>query len=151
MIDISLKSGNGIDRIKRIKTRNDNICIGVWSMHRASPSTRNAPSGPERWAISWEINPMSIRLTSRASVPSDVLIQELQGESVLLNLRTGRYFGLDQVGTRMWMALTTAESLQAACDSLLSEYEVEGERLQQDLRHLVEELVGHGLVEVNSG
>lgn len=94
---------------------------------------------------------MSIRLTSRASVPSDVLIQELQGESVLLNLRTGRYFGLDQVGTRMWMALTTAESLQAACDSLLSEYEVEGERLQQDLRHLVEELVGHGLVEVNSG
>jgi hypothetical protein len=94
---------------------------------------------------------MSIRLTSRASVPPDVLIQELQGESVLLNLRTGRYFGLDQVGTRMWMALTAAESLQSACDGLLGEYEVEGERLKQDLRDLVEKLVGHGLVEVNGG
>lgn len=94
---------------------------------------------------------MSIRLTSRASVPPDVLIQELQGESVLLNLRTGRYFGLDSVGTRMWMVLTTTESLQAACDSLLDEYEVEQERLQQDLRNLVEKLVERGLVEVNGG
>jgi hypothetical protein len=51
----------------------------------------------------------------------------------------------------MWMVLTTAESLQAACDSLLGEYEVEGERLQQDLQNLVEKLVGHGLVEVNGG
>lgn len=94
---------------------------------------------------------MPIRLTSRASVPPDVLIQELQGESVLLNLRTGRYFGLDSVGTRMWMALTTAESLQAACDSLLDEYDVEQERLQQDLRNLVEKLVERGLVEVRGG
>ena len=90
-------------------------------------------------------------MTSRASVPPDVLIQELQGESVLLNLRTGRYFGLDEVGTRMWMALTTADSLQVACDSLESEYDVEGERLQHDMRNLVEKLVEHGLVEVHGG
>jgi hypothetical protein len=94
---------------------------------------------------------MSIRLTTRVSVPPDVLIQELQGESVLLNLRTGRYFGLEEVGTRMWMNLTTAESLQAACDSLLAEYEVEGERLQRDLENLVEKLVEHGLLEVRGG
>jgi hypothetical protein len=81
-------------------------------------------------------------------VPADVLVQQLQGESVLLNLRTGRYFGLDQVGTRMWTVLTTAESLQAAYDALLAEYEVDGHRLDQDLRTLVEKLVEHGLLEV---
>jgi hypothetical protein len=51
----------------------------------------------------------------------------------------------------MWMVLTTAKSLQTACDSLLDEYEVEEERLRQDLQDLVEKLVGHGLVEVNGG
>ena len=94
---------------------------------------------------------MLVRLTSRASAPPDLLIQELQGESVLLNLRTGRYFGLDQVGTRTWTALTTVESLQAACDNLLAEYDVEGERLQQDLQDLVEKLVEHGLMEIHGG
>ena len=45
---------------------------------------------------------MANRLTMRASIPPDVLLQELQGESVLLNLSSGRYFGLNGVGTRMW-------------------------------------------------
>jgi hypothetical protein len=51
----------------------------------------------------------------------------------------------------MWTALTTAESLQAACDNLLAEYDVEGERLQQDLQDLVKKLVEHGLMEIHGG
>jgi hypothetical protein len=94
---------------------------------------------------------MQISLAMRASVPADVLIQDLQGESVLLNLGTGRYFGLDAVGTRMWAVLTTAESLQAAYATLLAEYDVDGQQLEGDLRNLVEKLVEQGLVEVHGG
>ena len=36
VVDISLKSGDGIDLIKRIKDRNDNVRILVWSMHSES-------------------------------------------------------------------------------------------------------------------
>jgi hypothetical protein len=90
-----------------------------------------------------------ISLGMKASVPADVLVQELQGESVLLNIRSGVYFGLDDVGTRMWAVLTTAPSLQAACDTLAQEYDVERERLERDLRVLVEKLVEHGLVEAS--
>jgi hypothetical protein len=93
---------------------------------------------------------MEISFGMRAMVPADVLVQELQGESVLLNVQSGRYFGLDEVGTRMWTVLTTTESLRAACDTLAGEYDVEKERLEQDLRVLVEKLVEHGLVEVHS-
>ena len=91
---------------------------------------------------------MEISYDMRASVPADVLVQELQGESVLLNVHSGRYFGLDPVGTRMWAVLTSAGSLQAAYDTLFAEYDVEGERLERDLRGLVEKLVEHGLLEV---
>jgi hypothetical protein len=94
---------------------------------------------------------MAICLSKRVFVAPDVLVQELEGDSVLLNLNSGRYFGLDHVGTRMWATLTTAASIQAASDTLQDEYEVEKDRLERDLQALVEKLVGHGLVEVRGG
>ena len=92
---------------------------------------------------------MAISLAVRVSVPSDVLVQEIQGESVLLNLNSGRYFGLDDVGTRMWKAFTGSETIEAACRALLSEFDVGPEVLRRDVRDLVEKLVEHGLVEVS--
>ncbi len=94
---------------------------------------------------------MQISFSMRVSVPADVLVQELQGESVLLNVESGRYFGLDEVGTRMWAALANAESLQAAYDALLAEYDVDAEQLERDFRGLVEKLLERGLVKVPGG
>jgi hypothetical protein len=87
---------------------------------------------------------------SRLRVPSSVLMQELSGESVLLNLDTERYFGLDAVGTRMWTALTQASTLQDAYASLLDTFEVEPDRLARDLETLVDELVRNGLLETSA-
>jgi hypothetical protein len=91
---------------------------------------------------------MEISAKVRALVPADVLVQELQGESVLLNLSSGRYFGLNKVGTRIWKACTTSASLQEASDALVSEYDVDPERLRHDLQELVEKLVENGLLAV---
>ena len=85
----------------------------------------------------------------RVSVPSDVLVQDTLGdESVFLNLNTERYFGLDKVGTCMWKTLTTSESIQAAYEALLAEYDVEADLLRRDLIDLIERLLAQGLVEV---
>ncbi|NEO87477.1 MAG: PqqD family protein [Spirulina sp. SIO3F2] len=78
----------------------------------------------------------------------DVLIQDLAGEAVLLDLNTEQYFGLDDVGTRMVQVLTDAASIQAAYESLLAEYEVEPEILRQDLQAFILELQTHGLMQV---
>jgi hypothetical protein len=67
---------------------------------------------------------------------------------VLLNLKSESYFGLDQVGTRMWALLTTSDSVQAAYEKLLDEYDVSADELRQDMRDLIEKLIAHGLVEV---
>ena len=91
---------------------------------------------------------MSIAFERCVRVPSDVLLSELDGEAVLLNLKTETYFGLDEVGTRMWSALTEAASVQAAYDMLLAEYDVNAERLREDLVGLLEKLVGNGLLEL---
>ena len=94
---------------------------------------------------------MSLIFSARLTVPSHVLVRQVENESVLLNLTSERYFGLDEVGTRMWTALTTSPSIQAAYDTLIAEYEVEDARLRQNLEELVEKLVTNGLLEVRGG
>jgi len=88
--------------------------------------------------------------TVRAVSLPDVLAQELQGESVLLNVRNGRYYGLDEVGTRMWTVMTSSKSLREACDKLLAEYDIDPDRLENDVTKLAEDLVEHGLVEIQN-
>ncbi len=91
---------------------------------------------------------MSISLTDRVKVPDEVLISGLQDESVLLNLDSERYYGLDDVGTRMFSVMTSSESLQSAWERLKKEYDVDHEVLRQDLIALVDTLLEQGLIEV---
>ena len=83
--------------------------------------------------------------------PEHVLMRELDGESVLLNLDSETYFGLDQVGTLMWSLLTGAPSIQAAYDALLAEYDVTPYVLRQDVEALLGQLLDHGLLELKDG
>jgi hypothetical protein len=91
---------------------------------------------------------MQISFSDRVRIPDDVLISHLQEESVILNLDSERYFGLDDVGTRMLSALSTSDSIEAAYELLVQEYDVEGHVLRQDLLALVENLQQKGIVEV---
>ena len=94
-------------------------------------------------------NPISsISFSDRVSVPDDVLISNLQEESVILNLNSERYFGLDNVGTRMLSVLSNSDSIEAAYESLAAEYDVDREVLRQDLISLIENLVEQGLVAI---
>ena len=89
---------------------------------------------------------MTISFSDRVTVPDDVLISHLQEESVILNLDSERYFGLDNVGTRFLSVLTTSESIEAAYERLSREYDVDNEVLRQDLLALVENLIDKGLL-----
>lgn len=91
---------------------------------------------------------MAISFAQRVVVPDDVLMRELDGESVLLNLATDSYFGLDTVGTDMWRALVASNSIQAAYETILAEYDVAPGTLQCDMAELVEKLTSHGLVQI---
>ena len=87
-------------------------------------------------------------LTARVAKPDSVLVRELAGELVLLNLDTESYFGLDEIGTRMWTVLLSAESIEAACSVLAAEYEIEPGELRRDLADFVDELARAQLLHV---
>ena len=90
----------------------------------------------------------SISFSDRVRVPEDVLISNLQDESVILNLNSERYFGLDNVGTRMLTVLSTSNSIEAAYELLLTEYDVDPHLLRRDLMSLIENLVEQGLLTI---
>jgi hypothetical protein len=85
-------------------------------------------------------------LTMRIAVPESVLFRDLDGEAVLLETGSGRYYGLDEIGTRMWNLLHLHGEIEAVCRALLAEYDVPEDRLREDLGRFVETLAVRGLV-----
>ena len=82
-------------------------------------------------------------------ISKDVLAQELNAETVLLDLASESYFGLDAVGTRVWQLLNEGQGRSALGATLLDEYEVEREGLERDIYELIERLKGAGLIEIS--
>ncbi|MGH9743791.1 MAG: PqqD family protein [Candidatus Acidiferrum sp.] len=84
----------------------------------------------------------------RVELPTHVLVRFLDKESVLLNLETERYFGLDETGTRMWQLVTASPSIDAAYRELQNEFDVESEVLRTHLSELLGRLVDNGLLQI---
>jgi Coenzyme PQQ synthesis protein D (PqqD) len=87
---------------------------------------------------------------NRVIVPKHVLVRHLDGESVLLNLETEKYFGLDATGTRMWELLTSSPSIEAAFARLREEFEAEPELLRTHLTELLNRLLEYGLLNIEA-
>lgn len=91
---------------------------------------------------------MSIDYRQHAVVSNQIIFRELQGEGVLLNLDTEQYFGLDDIGTRIWSLLASQKDIQEVFDVLATEYDVTPEQLHQDLDGLIQDLIAHGLIQL---
>jgi hypothetical protein len=94
---------------------------------------------------------MSRHFSSRVTTSPDVLLRIIGDEAVILNLKSELYLGLDPIGTRIWTVLQGSPSIQAAHASLLDEFEVEPERLRQDMDRLLDQMLAQGLIELHPG
>jgi hypothetical protein len=92
----------------------------------------------------------SIRASSIVVVTKEQVSCPLGEESAILNLKNSVYYGLDPVGARVWTLLQKPRSVGELRDTLLSEYEVEAGRCEQDLLALLESMRREGLIEVRA-
>ena len=79
---------------------------------------------------------------------SEVLFQEVSGELVLLDMASESYFGLDEVGARVWSILGEGQSFGQVLDRLLEEYDVDRATLESDVAALLDSLKEAGLISV---
>ncbi len=87
-----------------------------------------------------------LRMNEAVEIPSDVLVRVVNGESVILNVTSEFYFGLDDVSTEFWQAIEKADTLQDAMDELTTVFDVDQTRLQTDYETFVSELLAAGLL-----
>lgn len=90
--------------------------------------------------------PAPFTLDCTATASSDVLMQEIRGEAVLLDLASEKYFGLDAVGTRAWTLMSAAGDLRTVHARLCEEFDAPPERIASDLLALMQSLSDAGLV-----
>lgn len=79
----------------------------------------------------------------------DQVSADLAGEAVILNLKSGVYYGLNEVGGRVWQLLQEPRTVAAIRDTLLEEYEVDRDLCDRDLLAVLQELATAELIEVN--
>ena len=92
----------------------------------------------------------SASLTGLIHLSSEVLFRELQGEAVLLDLRSQHYFGLDEVGTRIWQLLAEHGRAELVLKKLLQEFDVDEASLTVDLAEFLTRLESAGLISVST-
>ena len=93
--------------------------------------------------------PLSPATTIRRA--PDVVSRVVAGEAVIVDLRSGLYYGLDPVGTRAWELVEEAGTYGSIVRAMLEEFDVEGERLEADLDRLFGELSERQLVTLGDG
>jgi hypothetical protein len=93
---------------------------------------------------------MSFQFPERFDISDEVLSQEVNGETVLLDLQGDSYFSLNKVGTRIWQLLQNNYAVGEVLEILEGEYDVDRGALEQDLQQLLGELLQAGLVTTQS-
>ena len=88
----------------------------------------------------------NLTLDTRVSACEGVLMQELEGESVLLNLSSGIYFGLDEVGTRIWKLLEQPLTATSIAVTISNEYDVQFDRCAREVLVLIEDMSKANLI-----
>lgn len=83
---------------------------------------------------------------TQINIPSDVLSRELDGEAVLLDLRSGRYFGLNGTGARVWALLKDGLERKQIADAITEEFEVDLTTARADVDVFIAALTERGLI-----
>jgi hypothetical protein len=88
-----------------------------------------------------------MKLDTQLSIPPQVMSRLVGDETVLLDLSSGIYFGLDGVGKRIWETVEEGRSLAETATVITSEFEVDEAQAQADVIEFAKDLVERGLLE----
>jgi hypothetical protein len=92
----------------------------------------------------------TITRQSIITLSNDQVSCDLAGETAILNLADGVYYGLDPIGATVWNMLGEPRSVEHLCGAVMAEYDVEEEECERDVVALLEELRSKGLIEVSN-
>jgi hypothetical protein len=91
-----------------------------------------------------------MNLSDKVTIPSQVMARVVGDDTVILDLVSGTYYGLDAVGARIWQLVGEGQALAQVCERMLAEYEVTREDIERDVLALMQTLLDKKLVSVSA-
>ncbi len=89
-----------------------------------------------------------MNLSDKMTIPPQVMARTVGTETVILDLLSGTYFGLDPVGAQIWQLLGDGKTLAEVCDAMQQSHEVSREDIERDVLALAESLRVQRLIEI---
>lgn len=80
----------------------------------------------------------------------DVVFRDLEGEAVILDLASGTYFGLNEVGTRVWRLVDEGRDVSQIVEIVTSEYQADRATIARDVERLLDDLRSRRLIVTDS-
>src|SRR5438128_419953 len=93
---------------------------------------------------------LALSSTTLVAAVKDQVSCEIDREAVILHLKSGVYYGLNEVGARVWGLLQQERRIAEIEQTIAAEFEVTPERCAADVRALLEQFHAAGLIEVVS-
>ena len=87
-----------------------------------------------------------MNLDTKLKIPTHVMSRLVGDETVLLNLETGLYFGLDGVGQVIWESVSAGENLRSAVAMIVAGFDVDEDQAAADVLAFAGTLVERGLL-----
>jgi len=81
----------------------------------------------------------------------DVVFRDLDGEAVILDLASGTYFGLNEVGTRVWRLVDEGRDASQIVEIVASEYQADRATIVRDVERLLDDLRTRRLIVTVTG
>jgi len=91
---------------------------------------------------------MSLKHDSKVVKVGNLLSAGLEGETVLMNIQTGNYFGLDSLGAEVLQHLEVPVTIDALSRTLEAEFDADAATIREDLLYLFNQMLEYGLIEV---
>jgi len=90
---------------------------------------------------------VDIRLEHIISRSENQVSADINGETVMMSVEHGSYFGLDTIGSRIWSLIENPISVANIIDILIAEYEVTRNACTVDVIRFLSDLYGKGLIQ----
>ena len=90
-----------------------------------------------------------INLNSVVAQGEDQVSTELDGETVLMSIEQGNYYGMDKILSRIWVLIEKPITVSTLCDRLVDEYDVKRETCETDVLNVLNELAKENILKIS--
>ncbi len=91
----------------------------------------------------------TITMESLVRRNDDVFVGVVDNDTVAMNVQSGKYYHLNETGSRIFALLEEPQSVKALCEELDKQFRAEDAVLRQDVLDFVGEMAGLGLVSID--